>query len=70
MGQAVPVLGALGKMQCLDSCSKYVCNAMSLHSRCCNCFEFEFETDKVDLQDDSSSEYSVEIVGCCHTRKE
>lgn len=70
MGQAVGILGALGKLQFCDACSKYVCNAMTFHSRCCTCCDLEFETEQIDLPDDSSSEYSVEVVGCCHSRKE
>ena len=47
-----------------ESCAKFVFNAMDVKSRCCDCFDCEFVTEKVDLPYDDS-EFSVEVDGCC-----
>ena len=61
MGQAASVI----KMLSCDAIAKYVCNAMTLHSKCSNCCEFDLETTEVALPDDDS-ETSVSVEGCCH----
>ena len=63
MGQAASVIKALS---CQD-CALFVCNAMDVKSRCCDCFDCEFVTEKVDIPDDAS-ELSVEVEGCCAAR--
>ena len=59
MGQAVAQLGAM-----CDSCSKYVFNDMSCHSKCGEtCCVLDVETHHVDVESESSSaEVSVD---CC-----
>ena len=67
MGQAV---GGIFKALSCQDCAKYVCNSMDLKSKCCNCFEFELETNEVEIADDTSV-YSIEVDGCCeaHSNK-
>ena len=48
-----------------DSWAKYVFNSMHIESRCCECFECEFVTEKVDIPDDVSE---IEIEDCCFMR--
>ena len=48
-----------------DSCSKYVCNAMSLNSKCSDCCEISVVTEQIEISDDGS-EISIEISDCCH----
>ena len=60
MGQAAGIIKAFS----CESCSKFVFNAMTVKSRCCDCFDCEFVTEKVDIPDDVS-ELSVEVEGCC-----
>ena len=61
MGEAASVVKAFS----LESCSKYVCNAMHCHSKCMRgCCEIDFETSEVEIPDDHS-EMSVEVHGCC-----
>ena len=50
MGQLVGIIKAL---QC-DSCSRYVCNAMQLHSKCSECCEFDVVTTEVEVQEEHS----------------
>ena len=58
--QLVPIISAL--VSPLSDCSKYVCNSMHLHSKCCGALcECDVETDSVDLQ----SEHSETSVDCC-----
>ncbi len=58
MGQVANVIRAFS----CEACAKFVCNAMDVRSRCCDCCDFEFTTEKVDLPDDTS-EFSVEVGG-------
>ena len=60
MGQAASILKAFS----CESCAKYVCNAMDIKSKCCDCCDFEFQTDKVEVADDNS-ELSIEVGDCC-----
>ena len=60
MGQAASIIRAFS---CQD-CAKFVFNAMDVKSRCCDCFDCEFVTEKVDIPDDVS-ELSVEVERCC-----
>ena len=63
MGQAaLAAITAIGKMQCLDSCAKYVLNSChsECHSLCCDC---TFETEEVDIPEDHS-EVEIEVEGC------
>ena len=48
-----------------DSCSKYVCNAMSVNSKCSDCCEISIVTEEIEISDDIS-EISIEISDCCH----
>ena len=73
MGQVLHVVTSICKLECCDNFNKYVLNAMDVKSKCCNsdnCFECEFQTEKVDIASDSSSEYSVEVGNCCRMHKE
>ena len=63
MGQAASIIRAFS----CEYCAKFVFNAMDVKSRCCDCFDCEFVTEKVDLPDDDS-EFSVEVDGCCGAR--
>ena len=63
MGQAVAILKALS----CSECSRYVFNAAECDSSCGLC-EIHAETHEIPIADDDSN-YSVEIVGCCSTRK-
>lgn len=63
MGQVVPILQAL---DCRE-CSRYVLNAAECDSSCGIC-ELHAETHEIAIPDDDSN-YSVEIEGCCSTRK-
>ena len=67
MGQAVPVLGAIGKLDCGGTWAKYVCNDARLRSRCCEVCEFEAETHEIDVNE-SDSELEVAVDGCCHVK--
>ena len=61
MGQVASVIKAFS----CESCAKFVCNAMHCHSTCMECCELDFETTEVELPDDTS-QYSVEVEGCCN----
>ena len=63
MGEAASIIRAFS----CESCAKFVFNAMDVKSRCCDCFDCQFVTEKVGLPDDGS-EYSVEVEGCCTAR--
>ena len=56
MGQAM--LGIVRALQC-DSCSKYVCNACTIHSRCSDCCYLDVETTEIEIQEDSE-----DLEGC------
>ena len=61
MGQALTVVRAIS---CSD-CAKYVCNACTFHSECCDLCNIDFVTTEVDL---SESELEIES-DCCFARK-
>ena len=61
MGEVASVVKSLS----CDSCSKYVCNAMSLNSKCSDCCEMSSVTEHIDVSDDGS-DISIEISDCCH----
>ena len=61
MGEVASVVKSLS----CDSCSKYVCNAMSLNSKCSDCREISIVTEQIEISDDGS-EISIEISDCCH----
>ncbi len=63
MGNVASVIRAFS----CEACSKFVFNAMDVKSRCCDCFDCEFVTERVDIPDDIS-EYSMEVQGCCVAR--
>ena len=62
------VVSALKVINCSD-CAKYVCNAMSVHSKCSSCCEFDVTTDAIDVAPDDDSNISVEVEGCCNVHK-
>ena len=47
---------------CCEACTKHVCNAMTLHSKCCDCCSIDIETNEIV----SDSEYEFEINDVCH----
>ena len=49
---------------CYEACTKHVCNAMTLHSKCCDCCSIDIEAEIV-----SDSEYEFEINDVSHFRK-
>ena len=61
MGEVASVVKSLS----CDSCSKYVCNAMSVNSKCSDCCEISIVTEEIEISDDGS-EISIEISDCCH----
>ena len=64
MGQAaLAAITAFGKMQCLDSCAKYVLN--SCHSEChmSDCCDCTMDTTEVDLPEEHT-EVELEVEGC------
>ena len=62
-------LGLIVKAINCDSCAKYVCNDVKCKSGCSGCCDLSIETEAIDLPQDSESEYSVEVDGCCHARQ-
>ena len=48
------VLTAINPAAICSDCAKYVCNAMTFHSKCSDCCEFDFVTEKVEIPDDLS----------------
>ena len=60
MGEVASVVKAFS----CDSCSKYVCNAMSLNSKSSDCCEIKITTEQIEIPDDGS-DISVEISDCC-----
>ena len=67
MGQAVPILGAIGRMDPCGTWAKYVCNSGRCHSKCGTCVDVEFETHEIDLVSDDS-DMELEVDGCCMLR--
>ena len=67
MGAVAGVLPGIAEALSCQDCARYVCNSMGVKSRCCDCFDCEFVTERVDIPDDIS-EYSVEVEGCCVAR--
>ncbi len=63
MGEAASIIRAFS----CEACAKIACNAMDIRSRCCECVDCEFVTEKIDIPDDTS-EYSIEVEGCCVAR--
>lgn len=63
MGQAA--LKALGLGKICEYCAKYVCNAMTIHSECCECCLLDFHTDEVEVSRDEVSDVSVDAP-CFH----
>ena len=51
MGQAW--LGIVKALEC-ESCARYVCNAMTLHSKCSDCCELDVHTDEVEVQEEQN----------------
>ena len=69
MGEAASILKVLDCSKVCDNCTKFVCNAMTFHSKCCgDCMEIDWVTEKVDIPDDVS-EISVELEDCCLLRR-
>ena len=62
------VVSALKVINCTE-CSRYVCNAMHIQSKCSGCCEFDVETTEVEIPKDDDSDISVEVEGCCHVNK-
>ena len=65
MGNVASILKVIN----CDTCAKYVCNAMSINSKCSDCCSFSLKTDAVEISQDSDSEISVEVQGCLHFNK-
>ena len=62
------IVSALKVINC-DSCSKYVCNAMKVHSKCSDCCIIDIETTEVEVAPDDDSNVSVQVEGCCSVHK-
>ena len=62
------IVSALKVINC-DSCSKYVCNAMKVQSKCSDCCEIDVETEEIEIPKDDDSDISVEVEGCCSVHK-
>ena len=62
------IVSALKVINC-DSCSKDVCNAMSIHSNCSDCCSFDVTTEAIEVAPDDDSNISVEIDNCCSVHK-
>ena len=62
------VVSALKVINC-DTCAKYVCNAMSINSKCSDCCSFSLKTEEIEVSQDSDSDISVEVQGCCTIHK-
>ena len=65
MGNVASILKVIN----CDSCSKYVCNAMSINSKCSDCCSFSLKTEEIEISQDSDSDISVEVQGCLHFNK-
>ena len=57
MGNVASILKVIN----CDSCSKYVCNACKVHSKCSDCCLLDIETTEVEISQDSDSDISVEV---------
>ena len=61
-------LGAITKAINCQECSRYVCNACKVHSKCSGCCEVSVETQEVEIKSDNDSE-DIEFNGCCTYHK-
>ena len=61
-------VSALKVINC-DTCAKYVCNAMSINSKCSDCCSFSLKTEEIEVSQDSDSDISVEVQGCFSLHK-
>ena len=64
MGEVASIIKAFS----CDSCAKFVCNSMQIHSKCRDCCEIDVTTDEIEIPEDDSI-YSVEVDGCCQAHK-
>ena len=69
MGNIASILKVINCESCCEYCSKYVCNAMSINSKCSDCCSFSLKTEEIEVSHDSDSDISVEVEGCCHVNK-
>ena len=60
MGNALIPLGKACMAPCND-CAKYVCNAVTCHSKCCQLCELDVETHEIDVV----ATHSEESIDCC-----
>jgi len=58
MGQVAQVVRALS----CESCARFVCNACTVDSTCCDLCTLHVETEKIDLPE---SDDEIDIPGCC-----
>ena len=65
MGNVASILKVIN----CDTCAKYVCNAMSINSKCSDCCSFSLKTDAIEVAPDDDSNISVEVEGCCTAHK-
>ena len=65
MGNVASILKTLN----CEYCSKYVFNACKVHSKCSDCCLLDIETTEVEVSQDSDSDISVEVQGCCTIHK-
>ena len=63
MGNVASILKVIN----CDTCAKYVCNAMSINSKCSDCCSFSLKTEEIEVSQDSDSDISVEVQGCFST---
>ena len=61
-------LGVITKAINCQECSRYVCNACTVHSKCSGCCEVSVETQEVEIKSDNDSE-DIEFNGCCSYHK-
>ena len=66
MGNVIPIVPICKALSCSD-CARFVFNSAECDSSCGLC-EVHAETHEIEIPDDDST-YSVEITGCCSTRK-
>ena len=65
MGNVASILKTLN----CEYCSKYVFDAMRINSKCSDCCSFSLKTDPIEVSQDSDSDISVEVQGCCTIHK-
>ena len=53
----------------IGSCSRYVCNAMQLHSKCSDCCELDVVTTEVEVQEEHS-DLGLCLGTCLNKQKE